>query len=88
MPPYELLQNQYIILAIFGGVVLVTFLYITINTFRIIKEKNETDHINEFPEGVKEGHKPIPLFLIILYIAYFFWAIIYVGAIAIWGFNF
>lgn len=88
MPPYELLQTQYIILAVFGGVILVTFLYIAINTFRTIKQKHEKEHVDEFPEGLKEGHKPIPLFLIILYIAYFLWAIIYVGAVAIWGFNF
>lgn len=88
MPPYELLQTQYIILAIFGGVVLVTFLYIAINTFRIVRQKKEIEHLDQFPEGIKECHNPIPLFLIILYLAYFLWAIIYVGAIAIWGFNF
>lgn len=87
MPPYELLQTQYVILAIFGGIILVTFLYIAINTFRTINQKRD-EHLAEFPEGIKEGNKPIPLFLIILYIAYFLWAIIYVGAVAIWGFNF
>ncbi|MDP2209692.1 MAG: hypothetical protein Q8K98_13115 [Bacteroidota bacterium] len=88
MPPYEILQEQYILLALLGGTVLVTFLYVAINTFRTFKRKEATEKIEKFPEGITEGHKPIPLFLIILYIAYFLWAIIYVGAVAIWGFNF
>jgi hypothetical protein len=89
MAPYKLLQEQFVALALFGGVVLVTFLFVAFNAIRFVSKKQiKAEHTENYVDGIKSTDKPVPVFLIILYIAYFLWAIIYVGAVALWGFNF
>ena len=89
MAPYKLLQEQFVALALFGGIVLVTFFYIAFDAIRTVSKRKAGDkELELYPENIKTDHKPIPLFLIILYIAYFLWAIVYVCAVAVWGFNF
>jgi hypothetical protein len=42
----------------------------------------------KFRDGIEEGHGPVPLFLVLLYVALAVWAVLYVLAHAWWGMDF
>lgn len=48
----------------------------------------EKNHVETFPDGIKEGHGKVPLFLIVLYVCLAIWAVCYITAHAYWGVGF
>jgi len=88
MLPFSLLQWQYVVIALFVGFIIVIMLYFAFQSREYSGGRKKKDEIHEFPEGITEGKKPIPLFLILIYVFIAVWCISYVIMISIKGFKF
>jgi len=55
---------------------------------RAVDPEADDQHMERFPDGLKEGHGKVPLFLVALYICTAVWAVCYVAAHAFWGVAF
>jgi hypothetical protein len=87
MNPLEFQQWQYFILAVFGGMILVIILFFGHQSgwLQVGKKKPKHDEVHEFPEGIKEGHGRVPVFILIIFLAVLIWAVIYTIIIAVYG---
>jgi hypothetical protein len=86
---FNLSQVQYLGLAILGGLLLIAVLVLAFLGHRMVpreEEKKTTkgeaagDH--EFPDGLKEGHRPVPVGILLLVAAMIIWGIGYTLAYA------
>jgi hypothetical protein len=88
---FTLSQTQYMILAVLGGVLLVIVLVVGYWSFRLsLSRKREGDKIADiesFPDGLKEGRQPLPLFITLLILAILIWGVAYVVAVSIGVLN-
>lgn len=86
---FTLTQKQYLILVLFGGLLMIQILVIGYWSFRLTvrKEKEEDAEGNEFPDGLREGNRPVPLFIVLLTGAVLIWGVAYVIAIALGGLD-
>ncbi len=75
---FDVQDFQYLVLAIFLGLISVFVVYLAFGGFRIRREKAEKESAEEYPGGLRSGDNPIPPFLIFLYLAVFLWIIFYV----------
>ena len=89
MLPFSLMQWQYVILALFVGVIMVILLFFAFQSryYRAGKVKKK-EEMHEFSDGIKEGDKPIPVFLIVIYILIGIWGLSYIIMVSIKGFKF
>lgn len=81
---FSLSQFQYLVLAVFGGVLLFLVLAIAYWSYRLGLARHDTDAAKaaaEFNDGLQEGHHPVPLFHIILTAVVLLWGILYVLAV-------
>ena len=83
---FTLSQIQYIGLAILGGLIFIVVMAIAYWSHKLnlkAAEEHEAESVanadegEEFPEGLREGHKPIPLVIMILIPALIIWGIAY-----------
>ena len=93
---FTLTQIQYLMLALFGGLLLVAVIIIGYLSFRLNlagkRPDEETALDRREPVGddaleLSEGRGPIPLFLTLLIAAFLIWGISYVIAVAMGGLN-
>jgi hypothetical protein len=90
---FTLSQKQYLILAVFGGLLLVNILVVAYWSFRLSltrPDPDEEEAEEEFDPDHLEGqveHKdrPIPLFVILVIAAVILWGFAYVIAVATGG---
>ena len=82
MPPYSIMHWQYLILFLLGGVLLTGLIWLAVKspdwtfTFKRKAEEEYEESVHEFGE-VKEGHRPMPVFLVTLFVAFVTWALFY-----------
>ncbi len=90
---FTLTQMQYLMLAVFGGLLLVLVLVVGYWSYRLtLRRKAEQEAAEEdVPEAadgaMQEGHKPVPLLIVLLFAATLVWAVAYVIAVALGGIN-
>ncbi len=75
---FDLLDFQYLVLAIFLGLISVFVIYLAFGGYRSRRGMAEKEVTEEYPEGLGSGDNPIPPFLIFLYLAVLIWIIFYV----------
>ena len=75
---FDVLDFQYLILAIFLGLISVFVIYLAFGGTRFRRGTAEREASEEYSEGLRSGDNPIPLFLIFLYLAVLIWIIFYV----------
>ncbi len=76
---FDLLDLQYLVLAIFLGLVAVVLVYLGFQSYAFSRRGREDEKIEEeFPGGIQVQNHPIPPFLIFVVIGFFIWAVIYV----------
>lgn len=91
MLPYLDIHREHLILLLgFGGFgVLGLILALNARRFGLGAIRHDSkEHFEEFPDGIKEGHGKVPLFLILLYLSLGIWAVLYVAAHAFWDMDF
>ena len=72
---FDLLDFQYIVLALFIGIAATILLYVAFGWAALsLKSKKEPD---EFPEGLHMERNPVPPILAFIYTAFFIWAVAY-----------
>ncbi|MBM4047575.1 MAG: hypothetical protein FJ279_20915 [Planctomycetes bacterium] len=83
---FTLSQIQYLALALLGGLLLVLVLVVGYWSFRLSlsrRDPEEPGEVQEFPDGLSEGHRPMPLFITLLIVAILVWGVAYVIAVAV-----
>ena len=90
MLPYVELHNESLILLFGYG--LLGFLALTLahlsHELACGRRRGPPEATVRFPDGLEEGHGPVPLFLVLLYAGLAVWAVLYVLAHALWGMDF
>jgi ABC-type Fe3+ transport system permease subunit len=88
---FTLSQKQYLILAVFGGLILLQVLVIGYWSFRLTLSRRRRDQsaeqYREFPDGLREGNRPMPLFVVLLIAVVLVWGVGYVIAVALGGLH-
>jgi hypothetical protein len=74
---FDLLDFQYLVLAIFLGLIAVILIYLGFQSYSLSqKKKKEVEE--EFPEGIRVQDHPVPPFIIFVVIGFILWAVVYV----------
>jgi uncharacterized membrane protein YhaH (DUF805 family) len=82
MPPYENIHLEYLIYILAGGGLLTGLLWLALKspewtvTFRRKSDQDYDNEVESFGE-VREGRRPVPLFLMVLLGLFILWAILY-----------
>ena len=84
MPPYDMLQMESVWVVLIGGA-LVTLAIVLARASRrhglTLKRRSEEEleaETHEFPDGIREQNRPVPVFVWIVAVGYFVWATAYV----------
>jgi hypothetical protein len=81
---FTLSQLQYLILALFGGVLLFILIALGYWSYRLSLTRHDPkrdDRVMDFPDGLQETNRPVPLFMILLICFVLMWGVAYVIAI-------
>lgn len=82
MPPYNQIHFEYLMYILLGGTVITLLIWLAVMSKRLTvttRKMNEEDYeaeVHSFGD-VKEGHRPMPLFLIVMASLFALWAIGY-----------
>ncbi len=82
MPPYNQIHAEYLAYMLLGGGLLTVLLALAVFSRRLtvttrkMTDQMYEDGVHDFGE-VREGHRPVPLFLIVLLVLFVLWAIGY-----------
>lgn len=88
MPPYNQIHAEYLAYILIGGSLLTILLCLAVLSRRLTvttRPRSETEYqaeVHDFGE-VQEGHRPMPLFLVVMLVLFGLWAIgytVYSGA--------
>ena len=72
---FDLLDFQYVVLALFIGIAATIFVYVAFGwSPQLLKRKQAPE---EFAEGLKIEKNPVPPILVFVYTAFFIWAVVY-----------
>lgn len=74
---FDLLDFQYLVLAIFLGFVSAVLIYLGFQSYSFSRRRKEEGE-EEFPGGIRVQNHSIPPFLIFVVIGFIVWAIAYV----------
>jgi hypothetical protein len=88
---FTLTQFQYVGLAIFGGLLLIAIIAIAVWSYRLNLQSQEGENADspespeigpdedsvEFQDGFREGHKPMPLILVLIIAFFIIWGLGY-----------
>jgi hypothetical protein len=91
MYPYLEIHREYLYLVFLYGGIGLFGLALALGARRFVlgrPTRPEHDHLEQWPDGVKEGHGKVPVFLLMLYVSLGLWAVLYVVAHAFWGMEF
>lgn len=83
MPPYDQIHTDNLYYILLGGLLTVGLVGLAVLsrdltfTWRRKSEEEYEADVHEFGGGVREGHRPVPLFLVIMLVLFITWAIIY-----------
>lgn len=83
MPPYTWLHNEWLLLMLGFGLLLAIAVILARGSrvlsfsFTRRSERELEEDVHEFPGGLKEGNRPVPLLIWLLVFAYLPWAIAY-----------
>ena len=90
MLPYIELHDESLILLFGYGLLGVLALALAHLSYELAcgRRPGSSEATTRFPDGLEEGHGPMPLFLVLLYAALAVWAVLYVLAHAFWGMDF
>ena len=72
---FDLLDFQYVVLALFIGIGVTILLYMAFGWSGISLKRKEAPE--EFTEGLRIEKNPVPPILIFVYTAFFIWAVVY-----------
>ena len=72
---FNLLDFQYVVLALFIGIALTILLYVAFGWPAASLKRNKVPE--EFAEGLQIEKNPVPPILIFIYTAFFIWAVVY-----------
>ena len=83
---FTLSQTQYLVLSLFGGLLVVAIIAVAffsnrLSLFGSRDEQSDGEEDVKFPDGLREGHGHVPLFIILLTAGILLWGIAYVFAI-------
>ena len=83
---FPLLDFQYVMLATFLGLIALVLVYVAFSSYDFLPRKGEEkEEVEEYPDGIRASHRPVPLILIFVYAALVVWAVAYVVSIGIKG---
>jgi len=86
---FNVLDFQYLILALFFGIISVFLIYLGFLSYRFSQkrkgEEESAEENHEFPGGLRIQNHPIPPFLIFICLGFALWAIAYVILIGLRG---
>jgi len=85
MLPFSILQWKYVVLALFVGAIMVILLFFAFQSRYYGIKRIKDEEIHKFPDGITEGKKPIPVFLVIIYVLLALWGIAYIILVSING---
>lgn len=72
---FDLLDFQYLVLALFIGIAVTILVYVAFGwSAQSLKRKEAPE---EFAEGLQIGKNPVPPILVFVYTAFFIWAVVY-----------
>jgi hypothetical protein len=72
---FDLLDFQYLVLALFIGTAVTILVYVA---FRWpVQPRKRKEEPEEFAEGLKIEKNPVPPILVFVYSAFFIWAVVY-----------
>jgi hypothetical protein len=83
MSPYSQIHYEYVTYILLGGVLLTALLWLAVwsreltFTFRRRSEAEYQEKVHEFGDGIREGHRPVPLFLLVTLVLLIAWAVGY-----------
>ncbi len=84
MPPYDLINFEYFVMMIGFGLILTAAIMLArgsrLFTFGMTKrtDREIDEDVHDFGDGVREGTRPVPIFIWVVWIGYFIWAVGYV----------
>ncbi len=81
---FQVLDLQIVFLAIFFGLAALLILYVAFSGHVRASKKREPEP-EEYPDGIRAGHNPIPPLLIFVYVGFALWALGYVIVVGILG---
>lgn len=82
MPPYNQIHAEYLVYMLLGGALLTVLIVLAVFSKRLtvttrkLSEQEYEDEVHSFGP-VKEGHRPMPLFLFVMLTLFVLWAIGY-----------
>ena len=72
---FDLLDFQYVVLALFIGIAVTILVYVAFGWSPLSLKRNKAPE--EFAEGLQIEKNPVPPILIFVYTAFFIWAVVY-----------
>jgi hypothetical protein len=72
---FNLLDFQYIVLALFIGIAVTILLYVAFGGSALSLKRKKAPE--EFAEGLQIEKNPVPPILVFVYTAFFIWAVVY-----------
>ena len=76
-------QTQYLVVALLGGVVFLVAVAVGFWAWRLtVTRVRDEGQPLEFNDGLREGNRPVPLFVALLAAVIVLWGILYVLAVA------
>ena len=83
MPPYSWIHLENLFWVLAGGMAVTAAVVLARGSRRwgfSFKKRTdeEVEEIKEFPDGLKEGNRPVPIFIWLMFIGYIIWAMAYV----------
>ncbi|GAB4298282.1 MAG: hypothetical protein Kow0090_13670 [Myxococcota bacterium] len=91
MPPYYLTDIEYTVVVFAVGIGLAVAIMLARGSryfgfsFKKQSERELEESVHEFGGEVKEANRPMPLFIWLVFIGYFIWAIGYVIFVSFFG---
>lgn len=84
MPPYSWIHLESVFWVLAGGMIFASAIILARGSrvwgfsFKKRSEHQMEEEEYEFVDNLKEGHRPVPLFIWLVFIGYFIWATAYV----------
>lgn len=83
---FPLLDFQYVVLLVFLGLTVLLLIYLAFGGDVFNRKRREKpEKTEDYPEGIQVSRKPIPPFLVFVYVIFVLWALGYLIVIGLRG---
>jgi hypothetical protein len=82
VPPYDRVHESHVLYILLGGLLLTGLIVLAALSrhLGVGRPKTEEEHAgeeHEFAEGIREGHRRVPLFIVVMLVLLVLWAVGY-----------